>query len=239
MLHLSGIKKITLLAVLILLASLEGLSQGRMEGHNFRNFKNKPYYFGITLAINSSDYFIKNSEDFISNKEIDQINSIIGPGMTVGIIGNLKIGNYFDFRLLPSFSFASKTINYTLRGETELSTSQYDQTLFEIPFLIRYKSQPYKDIRLFVGSGVKYSYDISSSSVARRSVQVIRVSPSDFSFEAAVGLQIFFPYFILSPEIKYSHGMNNSLIYNADLIESNVIDKIQSRTFTISFHFEG
>lgn len=239
MLYLSGIKKAIILAVLLLTGLRPIFSQGKMEGHNFRNFKNRPYYFGITLAMNSSDYFIKNSETFLSNAVIDEINSIIGPGMTVGFIGNLKIGNYFDFRLLPSFSFASKTINYTIRGESMLSKSQYDQTLFEMPFLIRYKSQPYKDIRLFVGTGVKFAYDISSKSQARRSVQVIRVSPSDFSFEAAVGIQIFFPYFILSPEIKYSHGMNNSLIYNASLLESNVIDKIQSRTFTFSFHFEG
>lgn len=239
MLYLSRIKKITLFSVLLLVGSQPVFPQGKMEGHNFRNFKNRPYYFGITLAMNSSDYFIKNSEEFISNNTIDEVASIIGPGMTVGFIGNLKIGNYFDFRLLPSFSFASKTINYTLRGESALSTSQYDQTLFEMPFLVRYKSQPYKDIRLFVGTGVKFAYDISSKSQARRAVQVIRVSPSDFSFEAAVGIQIFFPYFILSPEIKYSHGLNNSLIYNASLLESSVIDKIQSRTFTISFHFEG
>jgi hypothetical protein len=238
MLHLLFGKKVNFLFMLgIALGSLWG--QGNQEGNNFRNFKGKNYYFGITLATNSSDYFVKNSDVFLSNAEINAINSIIGPGITVGIIGNLKIGDYFDFRLLPSFSFASKTINYSSALGQEVLVSQYDQTLFEMPFLIRYKSQPYKDIRLFVGSGVKFSHDISSNSNARRAVQVIRVAPSDFSFEMAAGMQIFFPYFILSPEIKYSHGLNNSLIYNSNLLQSTIIDRIQSRTFTISFHFEG
>jgi hypothetical protein len=238
MLHLLFEKKIVFLFLFVFL-QFSLLSQGNQEGNNFRNFKGKNYYFGITLATNSSDYFVKNSDVFLQNTEISGINSIIGPGITVGIIGNLKIGDYFDFRLLPSFSFASKTINYLSTGGKEILVSQYDQTLFEMPFLIRYKSQPYKDVRLFVGTGVKFSHDISSNSNARRAVQVIRVAPSDFSFEMAAGMQIFFPYFILSPEIKYSHGMNNSLIYNSNLLQSTIIDRIQSRTFTISFHFEG
>ena len=239
MLYLPWNKKINLLFLLLVLPMTMVFGQGKLEGHNFRNFKSKPYYFGITLALNSSDYLVTNSTSFITNSEVKSINSIVGPGLTVGIIGNLKLGDYFDFRLLPSFSFASKIINYTKTTAPFESKNQYDQTLFEIPFMVRYKSHPYKDIRLFVGTGVKYSHDISNASQVRRASQIVRVSPSDFSFEACVGLQIFFPYFILSPEIKYSVGMNNSMIYNPNLIEATVIDKVQSRTFTISFHFEG
>jgi hypothetical protein len=33
--------------------------------------------------------------------------------------------------------------------------------------------------------------------------------------------------------------MNNTLIYNDDLEQSRVIQKILSRTFTLSLHFEG
>ena len=58
-------------------------------------------------------------------------------------------------------------------------------------------------------------------------------------FEVGVGMQFFFPYFILSPEIKFSQGLNNTLIYNRSLIESRIIEKLTSRTFTISFHIEG
>ena len=49
----------------------------------------------------------------------------------------------------------------------------------------------------------------------------------------------FFPFFIFSPELKYSQGLGNILIYNPNLEQTNVVEKVLSRTFTISLHFEG
>ncbi|HNE48548.1 MAG TPA: PorT family protein, partial [Saprospiraceae bacterium] len=66
-----------------------------------------------------------------------------------------------------------------------------------------------------------------------------KVSPSDFSVELGAGIQMFFPYFIFSPEIKFSRGISNILIFDKDLKESNILEKILSSGFTISFHFEG
>jgi len=36
-----------------------------------------------------------------------------------------------------------------------------------------------------------------------------------------------------------SYGLGNVLIFDEDLEESRVIEKILSRTFTLSLHFEG
>ena len=58
-------------------------------------------------------------------------------------------------------------------------------------------------------------------------------------FEIGAGIQFFLPYFIFSPEIKFSHGLNNILIFDDALPESTVIEKVLSRGFTISLHFEG
>ncbi|MFT5384222.1 MAG: hypothetical protein ACI81W_001622 [Saprospiraceae bacterium] len=44
---------------------------------------------------------------------------------------------------------------------------------------------------------------------------------------------------MFSPEFKVSHGISNILIYNNELDQSSVIQKILSRTFTVSLHFEG
>jgi len=52
-------------------------------------------------------------------------------------------------------------------------------------------------------------------------------------------VQLFFPFFIFSPEIKVSRGLNNIHIFNGALEDSRVIDQIISRAFTISLHFEG
>jgi hypothetical protein len=108
-----------------------------------------------------------------------------------------------------------------------------------MPFQMRYKSAPFHDKRLFVITGLKYSFDVASDSRTKQAESLVKIAPSDFSFEYGAGIQIFFPFFIFSPELKISQGFGNTLIYNKALPESTVLDKILSRTFTISLHFEG
>lgn len=222
------------------LSSLTFLSFAQIRGnYNYLDFANKPYYFGITLSYNSSNYRVFQGRDFILNDSITSVLSPRGPGFNLGIVTNLKIGKYFDFRLLPTLSFSDRRLDYTL-SDTEIPVSKKIEAVFiEVPFLVRYKSAPYKDLRLFVIGGVKYSFDVASNSRTRQAAELIKIAPSDFSVEYGFGIQFFFPYFIFSPEIKVSHGLSNILIHDQDLIYSSVLDRVLSRTLTISFHFEG
>jgi len=92
---------------------------------------------------------------------------------------------------------------------------------------------------LFVIAGVKYSFDVASDSRTRQSASLVKIAPTDFQLEYGAGVQFFFPYFIFSPELKISQGLNNILIFNDRLEQSNVIEKVLSRCLTISLHFEG
>jgi len=208
------------------------------DSYNFREFDQKSYYFGITLGYNTSGYKPFRSKDFINSDSITAIESINGPGFNLGIVTNLKIGNYFDLRFLPTLSFVERNIQYR-KFSGGLSERSVESVLVETPFHLRYKSAPYKDIRLFVIAGVKYAFDVASESRARQAETLVKIAPTDFSIEAGAGIQFFFPYFIFSPEFKVSQGIGNILIYNPNLEESTVLEKVLSRTFTISLHFEG
>ena len=217
-----------------------GNTQAQRGNYNFLGFEQKPYYFGITLAYNTSNFKIHHSRNFILNDSINTAESITGPGFNLGIVSNLKVGQYFDFRFLPTLSFAEKNIEYS---STDAVTAQYrrkiESVLVELPFHLRYKSAPYNDKRMFVIAGIKYSFDVASDSRARQANELVKISPTDFAFEIGAGIQMFFPYFIFSPEIKLSHGLGNILIFDDDLNQSRVIEKILSRALTISLHFEG
>lgn len=220
------------------LANLYG--QQHRGNYNFLDFQSKPYYFGITLGYNSSNFRIFHSSRFVLNDSISSAQSVTGPGFNLGIVSNLKVGQYFDFRFLPTLSFAERNIQYTSPLETRAPYSRKVESVFvEVPFQIRYKSAPYNDMRLFIVAGIKYSFDVASDSRTRQAAQIVKISPTDFAFEYGAGIQFFFPYFIFSPEFKVSHGISNILIYDNELDQSNVIEKILSRTFTVSLHFEG
>ena len=83
------------------------------------------------------------------------------------------------------------------------------------------------------------THDVANNSRARQAKELIKISPHDFQLEVGLGIQFFFQYFIFAPEIKFSQGLGNTLIYNNELNESRVLEKVLSRAFTISFVFEG
>ena len=227
---------------IVILCLLGNVVQAQKFGsnQNYLEFKNKPYYFGITLGYNASDYRLFRSKNFIGNDSIRSAESIKGPGFNLGIVTNYKINDYFDLRLLPTLSFAERNIQYEVpKNIRPPYTQKIESVFFEMPIHLRYTSHPYKDIRVFVMGGVKYSVDVASDSRSRQKADLLKVSPSDFSVEFGGGIQMFFPYFIFSPEIKFTRGISNILIFDNKLIESSVLEKILSQGFTISFHFEG
>lgn len=232
----------TLLVIGFLLSVHFAFSQkfGGNGNYNFLDFQQKPYYFGITLGINSSSFTPFRSSEFIQNDSILAIEGARGPGFNLGIVTNLKIGNYFDFRFLPTLSFAERRIEFSRdRRLGPVSQRRIESVLVEMPFQFRYKSAPFNDIRLFLIGGIKYSFDVASDSRTKQAENLLKISPSDFSIEYGAGIQFFFPFFIFSPEFKISQGIGNTLIYNRSLEESTVLEKLLSRTFTISLHFEG
>jgi len=242
LLHLYRGKIVLLLFIIAAGASSLG-AQKKLYGpanYTFLDFQQKPYYFGFTLGYNTSRYKPFRSSEFIQGDSILAVESVSGPGFNLGIVTNIKIGSSFDFRFLPTLSFAERRIQYTNnRPGLPESLRRVESVFVEMPFHMRYKSAPFNDFRLFVIAGVKYSFDVASDSRSKQAEELVRIAPSDFHVEYGAGVQIFFPFFIFSPEFKISHGLGNTLIINQNLEESNVLEKLLSRTFTISLHFEG
>ncbi|MFK7932286.1 MAG: outer membrane beta-barrel protein [Saprospiraceae bacterium] len=227
-----------ILLILISVANQVVTAQRTSINQNYLAFQQKDYYFGITLAFNQNTYRVFRSKTFITSTAISSVEGEQQPGFSLGIIANLKVGNYIDFRLLPTISFTEQRIDYSQFSNIPFKYN-FNHTNLELPFHFRYKSAPYRDIRLFMIGGVKYSFDMASNSQVRQADELVKIAPTDFAFEVGAGIQFFFPYFSFSPEFKYSQGIGNSLIHNERLEPSSVLDKVLSRTFTISLHFEG
>jgi hypothetical protein len=240
--QMSGSKVVRSICFLALFCTVTTGANAQFSQGNFNylDFQNKQYYFGITLGYNRGNYRIYHSKEFIRNDSFARAESVGGPGFNLGIVSNLKLGEYFDLRFLPTLSFAERNIRYSQPSEGARQINRrIESVLVEMPFQVRYKSAPYHDFRLFVIGGVKYSFDVASDSRTRQAAGLVKIAPTDFQFEYGAGIQFFFPYFIFSPELKVSQGINNVLIYNGALKQSTILDRVHSRTFTLSFHFEG
>lgn len=235
-------KKFSIVFIIIVLAQLKGLTQysGSRSIANYLYHKAKPYYFGIDLGYDNSNMFLKKSNYFVDNTKYLVVEPNNGIGFHVHMVVNLKLGETYDLRLLPGFAFTDKKIDYYTDLTGNLSTDKKIESVFvEVPVLARYKSAPYNDMRAYVITGIKYLYDVNSNAKNRNNENLIKISPHDFQFEIGGGVQFFFPFFIFSPEIKFSSGIGNVLIYDKNLKESTVLEKVLSKSISISFHFEG
>ncbi len=228
-----------LFVAIVVLFATNAVSQ-RDKNYNYLDYQAKPYFFGITLGYNKLNLDVYRSKKFAANDSIYRITPFSAPGFNLGVVTNLKLGEYFDIRFLPTLSFGERNLRYFAPNETETYFERKVESVFvELPFHVRYKSAPYHDMRAFVIAGVKYSFDVAGDSQTRQAKDLIKIAPTDFAAELGAGLQIFFPYFIFSPEIKFSQGLSNILIYDNKLERSTVLEKLFSRGFTISLHFEG
>lgn len=237
--HLPSLQALVLCLIGLLPLTVHG--QVNKGNHNFREFQSKPYYFGLTFGYNHSNFQLLPSKSFILNDSFNIAQGLGGPGLNVSIVANMKLGEYFDFRFLPGFSFVGRKFFYVNAFDEVEQTIPIESVLVQLPFQVRFKSDPFHDMRMFVLAGAKYTYDVASNARIREAQanRIIRISPHEYSVEIGAGCQFFFPFFIFSPEIKYSQGIGNILIYNNKLSQSSVLEKVLSRTFTISLHFEG
>lgn len=234
--HYSKVQFIGLVFIIISTVSPTLLSSqiSARDNYNFLDFQRKRIYFGFGMDTNAAGFRINKSTFFIGNEEFTIVEGKQKLGVNLHFITNLKFGQFFDLRFTPGFSYNNRSFIFNNKSQNRI-----ESTFIDVPFAIRYKSLPYKDKRVYVSGGMKYQYDLSNQSTARKSETLIKISPHDFQWEVGVGMQFFYPYFIFSPEIKYSRGLGNILIYNGSLDEARLLENVVSQTFTLSFNFEG
>ena len=239
--HIHRRKIISLVISLFIL--LSSYAQHGIE-LNLPDHDDKKYYFGIVLGYNTSHYNITHHPYFLDRDTVQTVNSKNSGRIHLGIMANYQLSKHLDVRFYPlNLIFSEKKFGYTLRYPNDPTTTYERQNVESIvmsfPLQVRLKSDRINNFRVYTLAGMKYDFDLASNSGARNSDNIVKVNKTDYGIEGGVGFQFFFPYFILSPEIKFSYGLSNVHSRDEKLIYSNVIDKMNSRMILFSLHFEG
>lgn len=244
---------IALMAGLLVLPD-DAAGQSRRGGRppRFQNILEhdlRPYHFGFTLGVSTMDFALKPTAG-----DDDEGFSYILPqpdyGFHVGIVSNLKLGEYFDLRFIPTFSFGDRYIGYFTGDYNGPDSYDYRQVMdpyfLDFPLHIKYKSARMTNTRAYIIGGVKYSYDLRSfeGKDPGDDPLFIRTRRNDFHYEIGLGFDHYFYYFKFSTEIKASFGFRNLVLpgdpRHIDVQERHwtSIDRLQSRSIMISFLFE-
>ena len=204
-----------------------------------------PYYFGITLGYNSTFLHPILSNKMLLDDSVKVARPGASGGITLGFLGTLRLDDHFQFRLNPQLVLGgAKYFTYTLnpnllaQGESEYVTKTLPSTLISLPVQIKFNSDRIDNFRFYALGGVKFDKDISANSQERTQEGLLKLKATDFGVETGVGCNFYLPFVTISPEIKFSYGLDNINQLDPNLKYSAVFEKIQSRMISFSIHFE-
>lgn len=256
--------RIVVVAFLMIL-SVSDLQAQRRKVMNLPKYDYDPLHFGFILAANQmllswkpvsgyqADYYNPGDAPDMSIPdqylELAEITMRPVPGFAVGIVGNLRLGNYFDLRLVPTLAFGDRIIEYKVNGisYTPLGTistpytvtKSLPSTMVDFPLHIKYRSKRLNNFAAYLIAGGKYSIEMASTKKVgtANNNYPVKIDRNDFSAEAGVGFDFYTPYFKFGTELKMSYGMKNILVKD-EFMYSSSIDHLNNKVFQLSFTFE-
>jgi hypothetical protein len=222
--------------------SIESVAQ--RDKLNLPDRDDKFYHIGIALIYNNSHLQVSAHPVFLQSDSVLSVNPLNTGGFGLAGLHTFHLGTHFEARIIfPQLMFSYKYLDYSLKyppsGELTTTTKKMESILLGFPIQMKFLSDRIENFRFYVLAGINYQYDLASNATARKADDMVKLKPYDFSIEAGIGFQFFFPVFILSPEIKISNGIINEHSRDPNLIYSSNIDRLNSRMIVFSLIFEG
>lgn len=232
-------RKIVLLILSFVFCYAGSMAQLR-DVINQESHDDKPYHFGINLGYNKSHFSFTLHPRFLQYDSIMDVESINSTGINLAWLVNVRMSNHFDLRLHPlDLTFSEKAFLYSEKYTSDSLVEKKVQSItLSFPIQIKFSSDRIGNVKVYTLTGGKFDYDLASNEGARKAEDLIKLRRADISVEIGLGINIYFPYFVLSPEIKLSSGLVNLHARDPDLRYSNVIDKINSKMITFSLTVE-
>mgnify|MGYP001551716738 FL=1 len=232
-----------ILFFLFFLLSLSARSQFR-DNINLPDHDNKFYHLGIALIYNVSHFQVESDRSFLQSDSLLSVNPENSGGFGLAGMHTFTLNRHLEFRIVfPQLMFSNKNLTYNIKypkaGEKPVATKKVESILLGFPIQVKFLSDRINNFKVYMLGGINYQYDLASNATARKADDLVKLKPYDFSIEAGIGFQFFFPVFILSPELKISNGIMNSHSRDPNLIYSSNIDKLRSRMIVFSLIFEG
>ena len=89
---------------------------------NISTFDRNRVHYGIAIGYMQSKFMVEYTTDAEVRENIQGVTSYYLPGFHLSIIGDLRINDYLNVRILPGIAFVDRDINYSL-SEHYLATS--------------------------------------------------------------------------------------------------------------------
>ncbi len=230
---------------------------------NMPTYDNDKFHFGFILGANLSYVTIKPIADLNTrmwdytyipdilplpdSALILSIEGVPTPGFVISIISDMRMGDHFNLRFIPSLAFGDRNIVYNLEtfkgGDTTIIsiTKKIPSTYINFPIELKYKSKRYKNFRTYLMTGVQYTLDLASQAKKREQknelIKIVKFNQNDLYVEAGIGFDFYNEWFKFGIEIKMMYGLMD-ILTRENNIYTDGIAKLNSKIFQLSLTFE-
>jgi hypothetical protein len=205
----------------------------------------KRFHFGINLGVNRAYYHFDHNPIFLQNDSVLVVESLQNTGIHLAWLVNMRLGEHLDLRTYPlNLIFTEKAFQYSLKypdrfaNEDSVTVRKIQGITLALPIQLKFSSDRINNFKVYTIAGGRIEYDFAASAGEKNAERLIKLNKLDYGFEAGIGFHFYFPVFVFSPEIKFGWGLKNVHSRDANLKFSNVMDKINARTITLSFIIE-
>ena len=210
---------------------------------NQPNYDYQTLHFGFLLGINKSDFIIHPNPNLAGLDSVYVLESTPQNGFNLGIVSNLRIAEYVDFRFIPALAFSTRSLEYTFKSSkgSIVRKKLIESTFIDFPLDLKLKSARHNNFRAYLIVGGKYSIDIASQKDVNSELltdAIVKLRKNDFYYALGLGFDFYQKYFKFSPELKFNFGLRDLLIRDNNVFAKS-INKITSKIINISFTFEG
>lgn len=209
---------------------------------NNENFDKAPLSYGYYLGFNTYDFNI----DYKTNvKDIQVLKAV---GFNVGLIGNVRINDYFDIRLEPGLVMSNRTLSYSntyfdgLIYEEKDLEREIRSTYIHVPLLIKISTKRINNIKPFIVGGISTALNLSSNqdNPDDNSNGNFRMTKNNVFYELGVGIDIYLTWFKFTPSLRGVFSLKDEHVpdFDANSPWTSNIDQMQTRGLFINFTFQ-
>ena len=200
----------------------------------------KKIKFGYFIGIPTTHFNLEYNNTFVYNKDTTSAYSITSPnttGLKMGGVMNVRINDYFDFRILPTVAIYGRKLDFKYTNTASDVSTLRETAWFEVPVMIKYKSERRGNTRMYVFAGMSFAAE--TNAVNRKGKQQFSTTSTDFRIDYGVGIEFFKEYFKFAPELHFSHGIVNLVdpVFNKNSPLAGIAS-LTTHTVTVYFLFE-
>ncbi|MEM9000762.1 MAG: porin family protein [Bacteroidota bacterium] len=204
---------------------------------NLQNEDKKFLNWGYYLGFNQYDFQFEYENDIGQDILVDK--SI---GFNVGLIGEMRINEFFDIRFEPGLLYAQRDLGFPGFTAEADAFREVRSTYIRFPLLVKLSTRRFGNWKPFIIGGGYASLNLGSNedSLEDNSSGEFRMKKNVYGYELGFGIDFYTEYFKFTPSIRGVFALTDELVRDNDPNSpwTGNIAAMRTRGIFINFTFE-